>query len=206
MKKYLDPKNLPYFGALVQAVLFAIAGNEHFAVAGWLVGLGVGVIVNWSIALASSRVSEVAKNRKILSYLSLGLLLCLSPVIICSTLGWSVAHFAWSVASDLSIVLTGSIVGKSLIPAQKVAQQKPANAKVAGSVAKGRSAKKQRRSAIAPADIWRCECGAEFTNRYKYSGHAGKCAVHKNGKLIPVGVVGENSRNTQEVSRTPRST
>jgi hypothetical protein len=46
----------------------------------------------------------------------------------------------------------------------------------------------QRRSAKAPAKIYRCECGKQFTDRYKYSGHAGKCEIHKNGKLIPVAI------------------
>lgn len=128
MKRILDPKYLPYFGAMVQAVLFSIAGNSFFPVMGWLAGLGVGAVVNWSLAVASSRVSDIAKNRKPLAYLALACLFCLSPVIICSTLGWSVANFSWSVASDLSILLTGAIVGKGLVasgePLPKVARNK----------------------------------------------------------------------------------
>jgi MFS family permease len=128
MKKVLDPRHLPYFGAVVQAVLFAIAGNSFFPIFGWLAGLGVGAVVNWSLAVASSRVSDIAKNRKPLAYLSLACLFCLSPVIICSTMGWSVANFSWSVASDLSILLTGAIVGKGLVtsgdPLPKAARNK----------------------------------------------------------------------------------
>jgi len=127
--KLLSPKHLPYFGAIVQAILFAIAGNEYFPVAGWLVGLGVGAVVNYSIALASSRINDIAKNRKPLAFLALALLFCLSPVIICSTLGWTMATFSWSVACDLSIILAGSISGKSLLPAE--APQKSAPAKQA---------------------------------------------------------------------------
>jgi len=44
----------------------------------------------------------------------------------------------------------------------------------------------QRKSATLKAKIYRCECGWQDTDRFKYSGHAGKCQIHKNGKLIPV--------------------
>ena len=44
----------------------------------------------------------------------------------------------------------------------------------------------QRRSATKSAKVYRCECGWQDTNRYKYSGHARQCEVHKAGKLIPV--------------------
>lgn len=50
---------------------------------------------------------------------------------------------------------------------------------------KPRSATK---SATLKAKIYRCECGQQFTDRFKYSGHAGKCEIHKNGKLIPVAI------------------
>jgi hypothetical protein len=115
MKKILSPKNLPYAGALVQAVLFSIAGITHFQYMGWAVGLGLGIVVNWSMALSSSRVSGIAKGRKPMAYASLFLLFCLSPVIICSTLGWTLANFSWSIAADLAILLTGSTVGSGLI-------------------------------------------------------------------------------------------
>jgi len=47
----------------------------------------------------------------------------------------------------------------------------------------------KRRSATKPAtQIYRCECGEQFANRFKYSGHAGKCEIHKSGKLIPVAI------------------
>ena len=60
----------------------------------------------------------------------------------------------------------------------------------AGSDAQRRSATLKTRSATRTATlaakIYRCECGAQFTDRFKYSGHAGKCEIHKTGKLIPV--------------------
>lgn len=50
----------------------------------------------------------------------------------------------------------------------------------------------QRRSATKPATltakIYRCECGWQSADRYKYSGHTRQCEIHKNKKLIPVSI------------------
>lgn len=126
MKKF-NPVWLPYMGAFVQAVLFGLAGYSYFNLGLWgaAAGLGVGAVVNLSMAVASSRISDIAKSRKALAYLSLTGLFCLSPVIICSSLGWSVANLSWSLAADLSILLTGAIAGKSLIVAEKPAADLP---------------------------------------------------------------------------------
>ena len=172
MKKYLDPKFLPYFGALVQGVLFSIAGNKFFEVGGWLLGLGVGIVVNYSIALASSRISDVAKNRKVLSYIALILLACLSPVIICSTLGWSVATFAWSMASDLAIVLAGSIAGKSLLGGEQPTKNRLAKAS-------GRRKPLSKKAAVSAGD-YACPysangCSATKATQNAINAHAGKC-------------------------------
>ena len=53
MKSILSPKHLPYFGAIVQAILFSIAGAEYFPAFGWLVGLGGGAfkVFLWSIRM-----------------------------------------------------------------------------------------------------------------------------------------------------------
>jgi len=61
------------------------------------------------------------------------------------------------------------------------AQRSPATLKVAKSVA-------QRKPATLAAKIYRCECGEQFKDRFKYSGHAGKCEIHRNSKLIPVSI------------------
>jgi len=163
--KLLSPKHLPYFGAIVQAILFAIAGNEYFPVLGWLVGLGFGAVVNYSVALASSRINDIAKNRKPLAFLALALLFCLSPVIICSTLGWTMATFSWAVACDLSIVLAGAISGKSLLPAETPQKSAPAKTKTA-KVAQAKMSCK-----YAPAG-----CGRTFASQNSANAHARSCA------------------------------
>lgn len=118
MKKIVDPKNLPYAGAIVQAILFALAGLEFFPVAGWLVGLGVGAVVNYSMALASSRFAEIADKRKPMARLAMVTLFALSPTTITLSMFAPESIFtaiSWAVCVDLAIILAGAIAGKSLI-------------------------------------------------------------------------------------------
>lgn len=156
MKKF-NPVWLPYMGAFVQAVLFGLAGYSYFDLGLWgaAAGLGVGAVVNLSMAVASSRISDIAKSRKALAYLSLIGLFCLSPVIICSSLGWSVANLSWSLAADLSILLTGAIAGSSLVakdqPAKSEAKQKSKREKPATSEPQPAPAE------VKPAFV--CSCG-----------------------------------------------
>jgi hypothetical protein len=127
MKKF-DPKWLPYFGALVQAGLFSIAGSRYFESFGWLIGLGVGAVVNASLAVASSRVSDVAQKRKLLAYLALVGMFLLSPITITLSLFMPASVFtaiAWAMSPDLAIVLAGAIAGKSLVASEQVDKKLP---------------------------------------------------------------------------------
>lgn len=141
MKRF-DPKSLPYIGAVVQAILFGLAGYKYFDLGLWgaAAGVGVGAVVNLSMATASSRISDIAKSRRPLAYLSLILLFCISPAVIVTSLGWSLATLCWSVSVDLSIMLTGSTFGKSLIateqPVTSGAQPKTKRTKPAEKLAK----------------------------------------------------------------------
>lgn len=138
MKKF-NPSVLPYMGATVQAGLFAVAGYRYFncGIGGALAGAGVGAVVNLSMATAASRISDIAKSRKLLAYLSLIALFLISPAVIVSSLGWSIATLSWSVSVDLSIMLTGSTFGKSII-----AKDEPA--KVSSNVSGTTETKKKR--------------------------------------------------------------
>jgi len=118
VKKILDRKNLPYFAAIVQAGLFSLAGNKFFDSFGWLVGFGVGMIVNYSLALAASHISDIAAKRKPLAYVALVAMFALSPVTITLSMFFPLKIYtaiAWAMCVDLSIVLAGAIAGKSLI-------------------------------------------------------------------------------------------
>ena len=70
--------------------------------------------------------------------------------------------------------------------AKSDAQRDPATQEATLSETQRRSAKQNQPASVAKPKIYRCECGQQFTDRYVYSGHAGKCEIHKNNKLIPV--------------------
>jgi hypothetical protein len=134
VRRIFEPKNLPYAGAIVQAVLFAIAGQLFFPFAGWLVGLGVGAVVNYSLALASSRFSDIAEKRKPLARLALVAMFLLSPTTITLSMFYAdkiYAAIAWAMCVDLSIILAGAIAGKTLMPESKLPKAKSKKPKVA---------------------------------------------------------------------------
>lgn len=144
MKKF-DPRWLPYFGAIVQAGLFAIAGDRYFGPFGWLIGLGVGAVVNASLAVASSKVSDVAQKRKVLAHVALVGMFLLSPLTITLSLFMPASvltAIAWAMSPDLAIVLAGAIAGKSLV--QSSDSLKPLSKSL--SEKKSRSAKESGRS------------------------------------------------------------
>jgi hypothetical protein len=119
MKRF-DPRTLPYLGALVQAVLFALAGYLYFDMGAWgaVAGFGVGAVVNLSLAVASSRISEVSQKRQFLARLALGVMIVLSPATIALSFFAPKTVFAaitWAADVDIAIVLTGAIAGKSLV-------------------------------------------------------------------------------------------
>lgn len=93
---------------------------------------------------------------------------------------------AGAVAPDVAITVGGfaasdgqrlpATLGATVSDAQRPSQQ--------------RSAKKSATIGETKAKIYRCECGESFTDRFKYSGHAGKCEKRKAIKaakgVIPV--------------------
>lgn len=166
-KNLISPKNLPYLGAAVQAALFSLAGQKFFQSFGWLAGLGVGAVVNYSIALASSRINDISEKRKPLARIALVVMLLLSPATITLSFFAPSSIFTaitWAACVDLSIVLAGAIAGKSLIETeqpQKSAERKPAKKKI-------RSAKIQCRYA---------GCERDFATQNAANAHARNCPM-----------------------------
>lgn len=126
MKKTFELKHLPYIAALFQAVQFAHAGSIYFGPFGWVIGGIGGILANLAVASAASRISEISDKRKPLAYLLGSILLLLSPMAIAPAafisasaiaLPWArlMVAIVWALIPDLSIALTGAIVGKSLI-------------------------------------------------------------------------------------------
>lgn len=119
---------LVLLAALVQSGAFALAGSVYFGPFGWVLGAVAGVVVNLSLALAASRISDIAGKRKPMAYTSLAALMLLSPLAVAPaeysllvshvTLGSSLCMglaFVWSTLPDWAILAAGGAVGKSLV-------------------------------------------------------------------------------------------
>lgn len=95
-----------------------------------------------------------------------------------------------AVAPDVAITVGGFAASDS----ERRSATKSATVSDAGSDAQRpkqrRSATKPAKTSDAQAKMYQCECGEKFADRFKYSGHAGKCSVRKQIKaskgLIPV--------------------
>ncbi len=178
MNKILNPKFLPYLGALVQAVLFALAGKKFFGAFGWLAGLGVGVVVNYSLALASSRFSDISDKRKPLARLALFGMFTLSPTTITLSMFFSksiVTAIAWAMCVDVAIILAGAIAGKSLLPLNE--NKRPAKTRSAKSSG---SKKPLSKKAANSAGNYACPysangCAVTKHTQNAINAHAGKC-------------------------------
>lgn len=166
MKKF-DPRWLPYLGAIVQAVLFAKAGDAYFGSWGWLIGLGVGMVVNVSLAFASSRFSDIAQNRKPLARLALVGMFLLSPITITLSLYVPSSVFtsiAWAFATDLAVVLAGAIAGRSLM----FQEQKPKSAEQTAQ-------RNKRKKSEIPCRYAGAGCGRKFAIQNAANAHARTC-------------------------------
>ena len=65
-KKYkFDPKSLPYLAAIVQTFQYALAGFLLIGNKGWLFGALLGLLVSFSMAYASSQISDISAKRKV---------------------------------------------------------------------------------------------------------------------------------------------
>lgn len=185
MKKF-NPATLPYLGALVQAVLFAIAGFWYFDLGLWgaVAGFGVGAVVNLSLAVASSRISEIAQKRQPLARLMLWVMMLLSPATIALSFFAPksvAAAIAWAADVDIAIVLTGAIAGKSLVaqeqPQKPVSEpertKKTRSATRSAKSAKGKSA--QRSLSDIPCRFAGAGCDRTFASQNAANAHARNC-------------------------------
>lgn len=95
-----------------------------------------------------------------------------------------------AVAPDVAITVGGFAASDS----ERRSATKSATVSDAGTDAQRpnhrRSATKSAKTSDVQAKMYQCECGEKFADRFKYSGHAGKCSVRKQIKaskeLIPV--------------------
>lgn len=127
---------LVLLAALVQSGAFALAGATYFGLFGWALGAVAGIVVNLSLALAASRIAEIAGKRKPLAYTSLAALMLLSPVAVAPaeyvllighvTLSQElciVLALVWSTLPDWAILAAGGVIGKSLVAVETALYQ-----------------------------------------------------------------------------------
>lgn len=155
---------LVLLAALVQSGAFALAGATYFGPFGWALGAVAGIVVNLSLALAASRIADIAGKRKPLAYTSLAALMLLSPVAVAPaeyvllighvTLSQElcvVLALVWSTLPDWAILAAGGVIGKSLVAVETALQTAPHLEGTADAV---------RRKSKRTTDAVRDECAA----------------------------------------------
>lgn len=127
----LNKKHLPFYSAAVQTIQYMVAG---YLFLGWmgLVSVGtMGALVSLSMAYASSQVSsEMAKSRRLQSYLALIGLMILSPVIVGTATFYhltivtnpvwrGIVAGVWGIIPDGAVALSGFVAGKGMMDEPK---------------------------------------------------------------------------------------
>lgn len=138
MKRF-DPKVLPYLASLTTAVMLMRAGVNHFGIWGWIIGPLAGLVASFALAVAGSKISDIAQRRKPIAYAALTLMLILSPMVIYySELEPDMSTAMWAMFPDAAILLASTVTGQALIakPDQQVAQVRGQVAKAKRQVAR----------------------------------------------------------------------
>jgi hypothetical protein len=180
----LNKKQLPFYAAAVQTIQYMVAG---YLLLKWLgvVSVGtMGALVSLSMAYASSQVSaEMAKSRRLQSYLALVGLMILSPVIVGTATFYhldiivnpvwrGIVASVWGIIPDGAVALAGFVAGKGMMDepkpkiklkkiSQKTAGAKPANRKTSQSEFDCRFAG--------------AGCGRKFASQNSANAHARSC-------------------------------
>ncbi len=176
----LNKKQLPFYAAIVQTIQYAVAG---YLLLEWIGAFSVGTmgaLVSLSMAYAASQVADVAKGRKLQSYLALIGLIVLSPIlvgtatfyhltIIVNPVWRGVVAAVWGIIPDGAVALAGFVAGRGLVErdekarktSQKSAQAKPAKRKPSLSEFSCRYAG--------------AGCGRKFASQNSANAHARSC-------------------------------
>lgn len=135
----LNKKSLPFYAATVQTIQYSFGGWLYFSWIGVPVVGSMGALISFSTAYAASQISDIAKGRKLASWIAMVLLMALSPVIIGTSLFYSLPMITnpiwrgivagvWGLLPDGATALAGFIAGRGLVE-QDQPKQKPAKAK-----------------------------------------------------------------------------
>lgn len=147
----LNKKQLPFYAAIVQTIQYAVAGYLLLEWIGFVSVGAMGALVSLSMAYAASQVADIAKGRKLQSYLALIGLMILSPIlvgtatfyhltIITNPVWRGVVAGVWGIIPDGAVALAGFVAGKGLVEREE-SRSKPAKAKKKPALAEPEPAK-----------------------------------------------------------------
>lgn len=172
-----NKKQLPFYAAAVQTIQYSFGGFLYFSWIGVPIVGSMGALISFSTAYAASQINDIAKGRKVASWFAMVGLMALSPVIIGTSLFYSldviqnpvwrgVVSAVWGILPDGATALAGFIAGKGMMSEpQKTAQQTGATPKI-------RSAK--NKSAQQVACKWGCGQSGTQAAMNAHSSHCSK--------------------------------
>jgi hypothetical protein len=155
-------------------------------------GLIAGVVVNVSVAIASSRYASLNGNKRVQqARLAFVAMLVLSPMLVSPVIYYSLPEtflgawwlkalwsLAWPLVADLAIVLAGAVSGKGLIPLSedtKPQSEGTGESSGAGKPTSGRSAKKKARPAEVACAHAGAGCERMFASQNAANAHSRTC-------------------------------
>ena len=133
----LNKKDLPFYAATVQTIQYSFGGFLYFSWIGVPVVGSMGALISFSVAYAASQISDIAKGRKLASWVAMAALMALSPVIIGTSLFYTldiitnpvwrgIVAGVWGLLPDGATALAGFIAGRGLVEQE----QKPASSQL----------------------------------------------------------------------------
>ena len=147
-------------------------------------GFIAGMLVNLSIALVARKVFVIrvkAVRKAALAFFFI--LFAATPFILAPlnlvTLDARIVGFGrWSISIVSASIVDVAIIVVALVDPSLLASP------VAKTETPATTATKPKTKAVTK--LYRCECGETFSNRFQYSGHAGRCATHRGAKKTAV--------------------
>lgn len=176
----LKKKNLPFYAATVQTIQYSFGGWLYFSWIGVPVVGSMGALISFSVAYAASQISDIAKGRKLASWVAMVALMALSPVIIGTSLFYTldiitnpvwrgIVAGVWGLLPDGATALAGFIAGRGLVEQENKPAQHPQN------VAQRKPAKPKIRSAEIICRYAGAGCGRKFASQNAANAHARSC-------------------------------
>ena len=184
----LKPKDYPYYAATIQALQYGHAGFVMLSSwTGAFFGGLLGLLMSFAVALAASKINDIAKARKLSSWLIFLVLMIVSPAFVGVGMWmaldkipfpfWRLVVAAlWGLIPDGSVALVGFITGKGLV----AASDQPASSTGEAAPKKGRTAKSKSKM----AQQTNCPYCSRPGTLGAINAHKGKCAKNPANQFV----------------------